>query len=477
MDETTQEPELQQAHLLLAHGRYEHARERFAQALARDPEDPEAHHGMATCLLELDQPEAAMTHAERVLGLAPDWSGSHHLMGSVCLQLRRIGAAYRHARAALAADPDEPSNHALIAVCHVRRKQWAEAVRAADAGLRLDPDDEPCLSLRAMALSHRGDHAAAEEGVARSLELDPEDPVAHANAGWSALRRGDQPAARRHLLEALRLEPGQEWAREGLIEAIKSRNPLYRRFFRILSWFGALPAGRFVALMILSVVVRLQLRTWTDGHPAVAIPANLVIWGIFSLFIATMIVQPLTNLALFVHPLGRHALTGRERLQAGLLGLASLIPLAGIVALAHPDRLHQTAGDIALLGVLLLPPLAFASSPERLVGWSRAALIGICVGFFLLAAGYVAAAQAYGAHVETLEGMLRGVAIDGFSHLETLAERKALVTAGQNAVIERVNEQFHAGSWLRDLQDKLGLVAFLGPVAFTWFGGLVYRPR
>ena len=52
--------------------------------------------------------------------------------------------------------------------------------------------------------------------------------------GWTLLHDGDPRKAMGHFREALRLDPGMEWARAGIVEAMKARSLIYRIF---LSYF------------------------------------------------------------------------------------------------------------------------------------------------------------------------------------------------------------------------------------------------
>ena len=74
-------------------------------------------------------------------------------------------------------------------------------------------------------LGRRGEAGAAST---RQLSRDPEDAYSHANQGWTLLHRGDPRKALEHFRESLRLDPDLEWARAGIVEALKARYVVYR---------------------------------------------------------------------------------------------------------------------------------------------------------------------------------------------------------------------------------------------------------
>src|SRR3712207_7475219 len=54
----------------------------------------------------------------------------------------------------------------------------------------------------------------------------------HANRGWQEAHRGNYEQAMAHFREALRIDASLEWAREGVVEVLKARNPVYRVMLR-----------------------------------------------------------------------------------------------------------------------------------------------------------------------------------------------------------------------------------------------------
>ncbi|WP_460504376.1 tetratricopeptide repeat protein, partial [Hymenobacter agri] len=80
--------------------------------------------------------------------------------------------------------------------------------------------------------------------AARSaLRYNADSSQTQAQAGWVSLETNRPQEALEHFREALRLDPESEFAREGLVEALKARYWVYRSFMRFVYWAGTLSDG------------------------------------------------------------------------------------------------------------------------------------------------------------------------------------------------------------------------------------------
>ena len=457
----------QHAFALLEQGRHDLALDEFRKALAGEPDAPQLHYGCGVCLLELERYAEAREHAQQVVGLAPDIALGHLLLARIELCCDRPKQALVHAAEAKALDPEDTGPWAVEAFALLQRKRAAEALTAAENGLRLDGEDEPCLLARSQALHAlgRGDEADAE--ARRLLELDPESDAAHANQGWTELRAGRPDAAKRAFAEALRLSPGNEWARSGMIEAIKASNPLYRVLLRGLIWLGEQPPGRAWLLLIASVFVRRAAVSLGEGRPLLEAGANILVWGIFACFIALSILQPLGNLPLLVHPFGRHALQPPERRQALVLGLGLL---AVIVACCAPLWGWDIAPDGPIILILAVLPLTYAAAP-RLVPWSRALLIGLTLAAYLGSAVHLHDLDHVADARSRLHELLPPAA---WEHTADGDRQLPEMSPEQQAQAERL---LHAVAPALERSKWLNPLLLWGLIGFTWFGGFLLRTR
>ena len=199
----------------LHRGAYEKALRYYGRALEQDREQPDAWLGQVEALLQMGQPEEAMTWMEQaaaVIGEVPR-----------LLALRAVAAARRgaldDARAwsdrALREGPDEP------AVWLSRAEVLYQAGSERMARVNLDkaheraPGARTALRCGEVALGG-GDLSAARPWLERAARDAPDNPVAALRLGVYWERAGDLERAKVELSRALALEPHMEAARLAL---------------------------------------------------------------------------------------------------------------------------------------------------------------------------------------------------------------------------------------------------------------------
>jgi tetratricopeptide (TPR) repeat protein len=289
------------------------------QAVASDPEDASAHALLALGLAHLDQGKDAVTAAQRAVALAPEMAFAHYALGSALLEHGDAKAAERAAREALRLDPG-PDEHALLAHAFSRQQRWAEALDAADRGLAIDPEDQSCANFRALALTNLGRIDDANDVVHGSLAFNPDNAYSHANRGWLLLRQSKVEDAVESFRTALRLDPTMDWARQGIIEAMKARHPFYRLILRYSFWSNTLTVRTrwliFMGLYFASRVARQVLRENPSLWPILG-PALV---GYIVFVFGSWIADPLSNLFLRLNPVGRLALSRFETRTSTVIG-------------------------------------------------------------------------------------------------------------------------------------------------------------
>src|SRR5262249_17996730 len=190
-----------------------------------------------------------------------------------------------------------------------------------EGGLALDPEHVGCTNLRAMALVKLGRNAEAGAALADTLANDPENAFSHANQGWALLHQGQPRQALEHFREALRLEPGLEFARAGILEAIKARNPVYGLMLRYFLWMGRLRRGAHWAVILgLYFVFNCVLGNMADANPAWRPWVMPLQVAYIAFVVLTWIAEPLFNLLLRLDRFGRHALTREEIVATNWVG-------------------------------------------------------------------------------------------------------------------------------------------------------------
>lgn len=327
------------------------------QAITADPEDANAHALLALGLSHLEETRGAVEAGRTAVALAPDLSFAHYAFGWALLESGDVAAAERAAREALRLSP-AGDEHALLAQVNLRRRRWRDALETAERGLQTSPEHAGCANVRAVALANLGRSDEAMAGVHDMLAADPDDAYAHANHGWLFLRRSQPDEAMQSFQAALRLDPTLDWARAGMIEAMKARNLAYRLVLRYSFWAASL-SGRAQWFLIIgaylgSRVVRGALRENPALWPVLA--PLLVLY--FLVALGSWIADPLSNLILRLHPIGRLALDRVETIASNIVGICLLTALVASIAF-----LITGAGPaivIALVSGLMLVPIGAA---------------------------------------------------------------------------------------------------------------------
>jgi hypothetical protein len=222
---------------------------------------------------------------------------------------------------------------------------------------------------------------------------DPGNAFARAARGWSALRRGAHgDAAIPHFHHALEIDPRSEWARDGLLAALKARNPLYRAMLRFFVWMdGLTPRARWM-VMVGGVLGYNFLRRTVEATPGLA-PVAYPLMAAYVLFVLlTWVTEPVFDFLLRFDPVGRTHVPPERVVAANAVvsALAVAVTAAAAAIVTGSDTLFL----LALLSGVLVIPLSGAFSARP--GWPRRAMLGYTAAVAALGAAGLAGAGGEG---------------------------------------------------------------------------------
>jgi tetratricopeptide (TPR) repeat protein len=371
------------AQLLLAQSRPSEAEQEAMLALAGEPNDTTALALLALSRCAQQKHAAAQAAAESAVGLAPDNPYLHYVHALTLHHLDREDAAHSAINAALRLNPEDPDCFALLADIELARRNAAAALTAAEQALAIDPEHVQAANLRAMALVRLGRKAEATETVDFALQKAPNSALSHANQGWTYLHRNDPRRAQEFFREALRLDPTMEFARQGMLEALKARNPVYRAMLAYFLWMGRQGSKLQWGIVISTYFFSRFLNHLLRGSEGAS-------WGLILLAVAfylfvylTWTAHPMFNLLLRFDRFGRYVLSRDERIATYWFG-----PLAA-AAVATLAWWAVSRDGLPLLATLLLAALSIcvAATFQR---QKRARLIlAGCTALLALVAGLV----------------------------------------------------------------------------------------
>lgn len=367
-------PQLQRALVLHEQGRHELAEKELRQHLATEPSDGFAHALLAISLLEEEQRDAAEESARQAIADAPDLAYAHYAHARVLSDRDRDEAAALAIQEAIRLEPTDADYHGVHAAIQFDCQRWTEALAAAETGLQFDPEHVLCNNLRAMALVKLGRKAEAGETIRATLARDPDDPFSHANQGWTLLEQGNRDQALEHFRESLRLDPTHEWARAGLVEAIKAGNALYAVMLKYFLWVQKLSGRARWGILLAAYFGNRLLGALSHANPdwSAWITPIRVLYLAFALL--TWLAAPIFNLMLFLHPLGRHALDKDQRSQAIWVGVCLFLGLGALGLWGVAGRSGGYLLAAVVLGLLAIPTSAIFLCAR---GWPRRVMTAI----------------------------------------------------------------------------------------------------
>lgn len=331
----------------------------FRKALVEDPNDPGTHAMLANALIAQKKYDKGAMEARLAIKCAPDLAIGYFVLSTALANLGNHAGGEEAVKQALRIEPDQPTYLARASFFAAFRGSWPEALKYAEQGLARNPDDIDCINRRAAALVRLGRHADCEQSLQRALELEPDNSYTHANVGWTLVLRGRSADAVDHFKESLRLDPNSKWAYEGVLEAMKSRNPLYKFLLSISLGFKER-----------SVLGRVWLFVMCLINPWLWIVLYLLL--VWELFIRTLFTALLR-----LDPFGRLVLTDEAKRQNNgyialtiSLGIGPVILITGVIsaliATSEPDKKSDSAKPASSITRRAYrdTPASTASSPE-----------------------------------------------------------------------------------------------------------------
>ncbi len=361
---------LLRARVLMSQNRTEMAEEQLRMVLASESSHSEAHALLALCLVEREAWDAATEEAQQAIFHGPEDSTAHYSLARVMLKRNRLREARESIKEALRLSPWNAGYFATLGAIEAAGERWEEVLEAAQQGLEADPEDEGCENLRAAALTNLGRRSEAGLTIQEALRRNPENAFTHANEGWRLLHVRQPEQAMVHFREALRLDPNLEWARRGIVEAMKARFFIYRMMLGFFLWIGRFPPKTRLVLLIGMPIAQSVLQTTVASVPALeflAFPLMLI----YLLFVwMTWTSSALFNLVLMLNPFGRLALNREEKVQAIATGSCVAAALACEIlflyqSLKLPEMLSHGTYVAALYLGLAVPVITTTSTTER----------------------------------------------------------------------------------------------------------------
>lgn len=304
----------------------------LAPYLASEPDDPTALCVAAQALLKLAKPEQSLDLARRAAALSPydDWP--FRLQALAMHQLQRHWDAQNLARQSVAVNPAIWQTHYMVACADLWAGQVTTHSHAAAAKARelapLEPRTHELAGQLALASGRSRDAIACFE---QALRLDPDNAVAQHELARAQFRRFRIGKSIQGFLAVGRLDPSIQQTQLNL-QNIAVRATLFLHYAVFLAFLLSRPAPIISSVLLSAFAAGVLLWARFRGGPALfrfvgslwSRDRLLVVWaGLAGIAGVLVIVRPLLSIG--------HAQTGNPPPHAGVLDVAVLLLLAGVV--------------------------------------------------------------------------------------------------------------------------------------------------
>lgn len=361
---------ISQIQILIERDKLDMAMQRLHLALADFPDTAYLHLLMAEVHYRQEQYKEALRAVETSIGLDAENDHAFFKKAQIHMHLRDFRAAENAIAEALKITPDDPNYYGLKGHLCIMREQFKEAVEWAQKGLDLNPDHHYCNNIKSMAHNSMGESKSAYSHLEYMMERNPEDATTQSNMGFHFLRRGNIKHAKVHFAEALRIDPNFDYARHGMLEAVKAGNWSYRKFLQF-SFFMERIGKRNRWALIIGLIVVIQFL-----KPLAPIYLFFVMWTWFS--------GPISEVFLIFDRYGKYLMDERHRhfahAQGFLLGL-SLLSAISVLFLGKYMVLPALACFLALVPVYRLESAEGLGAKAINILFILALVFSVAIGF------------------------------------------------------------------------------------------------
>jgi tetratricopeptide (TPR) repeat protein len=192
-------------------GYFDQAGEFFRLAVRDDPGSAEAHYGVGSVALKLDQTGEARDSFERAARLQASYPetrpNAFNNLGLLATRTGRTSEAAGYFQEALRIDPGHFVALENLGNAYRQMKRFDEARQMLERALAVNPEDPEANYSLAMVFAQTGDTGRTYQFLRKALQLRPEYPEALNNLGVLYLRTARRDEAMATFEECIRVAP------------------------------------------------------------------------------------------------------------------------------------------------------------------------------------------------------------------------------------------------------------------------------
>lgn len=366
---------LQYAQLLFEQDRLADAEKEVKQSLQLDPENIDSLCLLSQIYLEENQFSKAEESADAALKIDPAWSYLYFLKSRISAGKDQYRQAISYIKQAIELSPYEASYFGFWSLLLIDLLEFEKALEKADQALALHPENLMALNARSRALVKLNRKDESFQTIEGALRESPDNTYTHANYGWGLLEKRQYKKAKEHFREAIKNDPTNEYAKAGMVEAIKSRNWIYRMFLNYSFFMAKQKKGMRWAIII---GIYLVLRFLSKGIESIdqLQPVAYVILPIFLFFIfGTWFMNSLSDFVLLFDKYGKALLDKKDKLAARITGaLVTGIVIFLILGFAFKGNYLFPAAGVCFLMLIPVGSMFHETKPKNILIYFTIAL-------------------------------------------------------------------------------------------------------
>lgn len=303
--------------------KYKEAIKYLQEGLQKEPESFFAKSLLIRCYIELDDFEKAAQLNQLLISEFPNEDELFYNKSVILWHNEDKEQALQAINEAISLNPYYSDYFGYKGLMLLESKEYEQSLSCANEGLELNPNSVLCLNVRAQALTKLNRKEEAKETISNTLHQDPEGSFSHANVGWVKLEHGQHKEAMDHFKESLKNDPTSRYAQNGMLEAIKAKNFIYRAYLKYAFWISNMKTkNQWFFIIGIYLVYRFLVKTVQLSEYPYLVYLIIVPYLLFAL--GGWIIGPLSNMILLFHSHGKYLLDIKER-TSGILFFANLL--------------------------------------------------------------------------------------------------------------------------------------------------------
>lgn len=309
-------------------GRYKDTITYFKNELSQNIDNFEAKLFLAHAYFYTDATDDANTLVLELQAIAPNYGPIYHLLGQIALHHDKNKQALSYIEQAISLEPYNSDFFGLKSYILIAEKQFEDALNFANKGLEIDAKSSTCLNARAASLTKLNRKEEAEQTIENLLNDDPENPFSQANVGWNHLENNNVDKAQHHFKASLKIDPNDDYAREGMLTAVKAKNKIYNCYLRYAFWMQKKSGKNQIFIIIgLYLAYRFSINLLqTNGLSFLALPL-IIVYLLFAL--GSWIMEPISNMILLFDKYGKYLLDKNAKLSGQIMFILLSIAVGG----------------------------------------------------------------------------------------------------------------------------------------------------